>query len=830
MNCQQAERLLSAQSDGTLSAPDALSLAAHLTDCQVCRRRQATFESVQTELRTLAELAPESGLASRVVARWQAERPVFALSVLLALLILVAVATTRQSRHAHSSPAPPLVMHGQEKRPKAMLTEQPDVTLKSTQKRRSVPIPPSDRSSPSQENLAPKAAFFAPVRKSVSPPTMPTPQDDLAYINAPSAHVLGRWTRLLPDKAEALEAWLQKSVRGGDDFVTVPMPRLASLGNRALAAAIVAYRQEKEIVDARLIRKVSPHSKATSFANLCQHLRDETGIELTAGRNVADDKVTIFCTDQSLRDLMRQITHVFGFSWYRSGEEGAYKYELAQDVRGQLLEEELRNRDRHEALLALDRDMQRYRTYLSLTPQQVRALAATATGEDKKLLNNLVGAGWGPAHLYFGLSPDELAALQGGQELVFHNPSDNDFHMPSERSSLERPLPADMQASLLQVMDNVRIHDGPEGLRAGMAENGAQGVPPSAFPGASAYASLHLDSSDTGPSTLSGMTYVTASSKGSGRATMGTGYALGVGVSPSLRDPQNELANAKLANDPTLQKRVRLHPNTSYPLKPGMNVQGGTVVERVTTADVWEAVHNATGMNIVADYFTHLYTPQEVSVAETTLFQALNRVCDTLRQRWNLEDGWLQFRSTGFFNDRPKEVPNRLLTRWADSRKQHGALTLDDLIEIAQLPDAQQDSGAMADGARACFGLQEWELACTSDLRPHWRFLATLSPGLRRAAESAKGLTFGQMSLSQQQQFITLAVALGKNEQPPPLTEMADAALHIDYEQPGTSAAAQAEDEGPQIGDLLTLTYTYHMNGSRWKRVVKPHREQNTTY
>jgi len=41
--------------------------------------------------------------------------------------------------------------------------------------------------------------------------------------------------------------------------------------------------------------------------------------------------------------------------------------------------------------------------------------------------------------------------------------------------------------------------------------------------------------------------------------------------------------------------------------------------------------------------------------------------------RWSLADGnWLQFRSAGYYNDRLKEVPNRLLTRWAAAREAQG--------------------------------------------------------------------------------------------------------------------------------------------------------------
>ena len=46
------------------------------------------------------------------------------------------------------------------------------------------------------------------------------------------------------------------------------------------------------------------------------------------------------------------------------------------------------------------------------------------------------------------------------------------------------------------------------------------------------------------------------------------------------------------------------------------------------------------------------------------LFEALNQLSDTMRLRWHKDGPWLQFRSTSFYDDRIKEVPNRLLVRW----------------------------------------------------------------------------------------------------------------------------------------------------------------------
>ena len=85
------------------------------------------------------------------------------------------------------------------------------------------------------------------------------------------------------------------------------------------------------------------------------------------------------------------------------------------------------------------------------------------------------------------------------------------------------------------------------------------------------------------------------------------------------------------------------------------------IQNRTTTADVLEALHHATGMPIVADFYTRLYKPEAVSVQDRPLFDALNHLADTMRLRWHKEGSWLQFRSTSFYDDRLKEVPNRLL-------------------------------------------------------------------------------------------------------------------------------------------------------------------------
>src|SRR5206468_548957 len=113
-------------------------------------------------------------------------------------------------------------------------------------------------------------------------------------------------------------------------------------------------------------------------------------------------------------------------------------------------------------------------------------------------------------------------------------------------------------------------------------------------------------------------------------------------------------------------------------LRPGAPSPGKE--KRVTSADVLEAIHRATGIPIVSDFYTRPYSPGALAAQDQPLFDALNLLGDAMHMRWTMDGEWLQLRSASYYDDRLKEVPNRLLSRWSESRRQHGSLTLDDLV------------------------------------------------------------------------------------------------------------------------------------------------------
>jgi RNA polymerase sigma-70 factor, ECF subfamily len=636
-------------------------------------------------------------------------------------------------------------------------------------------------------------------------------EGDLAYLNEPGM-TMRQWAWLPLDQMHDLEARLGTAWEARKES---EMERREFL-RRAAAGAAGLMLAEQEIIDDRLTRKVTLALKGTALSDLCQQLRGETGIQLTAGPSVSDEKVTLFCEKQALRDLMRQLSRPFGYTWLRSGKAGEYRYELVQDLRSQLLEEELRNRDRNAALLALERELQRYRPFLDLPPDEVRARAKTALPEEKRLLEVLAGANWGALKLYFRLSPQELAALRGGQDLTFSQ----------EPQPGEQPLPPDLARGVLQtVQRRVLMREHGWDLTS---VNDPNGLPLTVVPEARPFVILRLFQTELGRFAFEGNSGYRVRfnpwTGGSASSLTSSGPAA-VGQSSALRGPGNRVANARLASDAALRPQVSLKPQPSCGVNPslgappsrrhaggtpalpgkreelplsaagrglggGVNAGGGNPETRVTSADVLEALHRATGLPIIADFYTRLYAPEVASVQSQPLFDALNQVADAMHLRWNKEGKWLQFRSAVFYDDRLKEVPNALLARWSVSRRKHGAPPLDDLIEIAELSDAQLDAERMAEGARACWGLVEWDLSRQRNSRSDFRYLAQLTPAQRQVAQSPTGLSFRQMSLTQQQQFIATPLGFLTDKESSEvaaaeLRDLSGASLRVTCRQPG---------------------------------------------
>ncbi|WP_309689897.1 hypothetical protein [Armatimonas sp.] len=591
---------------------------------------------------------------------------------------------------------------------------------------------------------------WQPIATPPTPPPIFRPiGDDLTYLSAEGFDAYTqRVAAFVRSDVRSLKLQLPE-VKGADSFVEVPLPQLAASDTAADSAALRRYQDEKGISDSRLQKRVTLAKKAVSFGDLLDAIAKETGVNISATRSVADDKLTVFCKDKPLRELMRMITQHFGFVWERTGSEPQFVYRLKQPLRNQFLEEELRNKDKNEALLALDREMESLKKYFEMSPEETRAAAESAQGKEKEKLEMLGGIGWGPSRLYAGLEADDQAALQAGKQLLF--------------GSNGRDISKELESNTLNALTgHAFISEDGITMSSSRKETPGEKVkgksPVEA--GAKPIMMLQMQRDEVGEVSLMAHT---GFSQGKGAAM--SGIPMAVGISPSASSPKNAEANAAKKKAPGFQKPTEL---TGAHRPHEIWRDGKKTSEEVwTSADALEAIHKATGKDVMGDYFTRLVPHKN---EKGPLFDVLARTCDPLRLRWAESDGWLTFRSTDFFNMRLKEVPGRLLEKWAAQRKTNASLTPDDLREISRLTDDQLDASSMREGAKALYGLEEWDWVSTSNVRPIWRFYDSLPTNLRTALTSEKGVGFSQLAPDARQKFILAAyqhnkTMLGKIQQ-----------------------------------------------------------------
>jgi len=139
---------------------------------------------------------------------------------------------------------------------------------------------------------------------------------DLLYLNEQPVR-MRQWAWLPMDQMYALETRLSQ---GSDRHQEAPCPgttmedameRREFLGQAAVGAAGLKLPEaEKDIVDGRLTQKVTCAFKGTALSDLCERLKTDTGVQVTAGPNVADEKVTLFCENLPLREVIEVLPNV----------------------------------------------------------------------------------------------------------------------------------------------------------------------------------------------------------------------------------------------------------------------------------------------------------------------------------------------------------------------------------------------------------------------------------------------------------------------------------------------------------------------------------------
>ena len=728
--CYLVERTLARHAAAGTELPDAL--ARHLGQCAACRDcwaelalltgqlgRALTLPAPPAHLTTNArQLLAESGLPARFhQPRWAAAA---------ALLLVVGASAAFQLSHLQRRPA----------------TGSPGVAL----------APPVVAGMPPQLATASGGSFEGSFAVRDLPPGEIKPREtteDTRYLNGEDPALQRYWLGHAAS-SELQRLWTAQLPPMRDDFVLPRPVLLASNGTAGVRQAAEEYAKEAAVVDARLFKKLTLALKGTSLEELCEKLRQETGVRFQAARIVADEKVTVFVDERPAREVMREVARLFGFMWARSGEPGAYRYELVQTLRAQLADEELRQQDQNGAVLALDARMQADAPLLDLPLEALKHKAKNGTEAERTRADLLLKGAWGGAQLFRRLPIADLLRLRSGQEVTYLAETDD----PSRR------LPPEWKPALLETGREVSLDPG-TGKWTALTD----------FADARVSVHLRVDRSELGQWTLTAETGCYSATAGYGLG--GTPRALAVGESPSVENPDNARGNTALRSKAPFTRRISLAPQSSRPAlkqwhKPGETIgasfdeygRNEAPAPQVMSDDVWEELHRKTGLPIVADYYTHLYDEAVLTHRNVPLFEALCRTGDTLGVRWKQDGEFLLARSTSFFWDKQKEVPARFLRRWAADREREGGLPLPGALEMATFSNAQLTSRVVGEGIVRGWGLAEWTISGGGSgprpLRPVAEFLAGLAPGQLSQAASSAGLPLTGLTAEQQQRWLQL--------------------------------------------------------------------------
>src|SRR5262249_47527281 len=147
-----------------------------------------------------------------------------------------------------------------------------------------------------------------------------------------------------------------------------------------VAHAVKRYRAERAVIDERLFQKLDVKMKGGDLKELMDLLSRKSGVRLSAAKDLEEIKLTVLMKQKPLRDLMRQFVQLFNLQWRRRGDGGelAYRYELVQDLRQRLTEEELRRKDEDQMLLNVVDEIEPYLQYRDAPQEELKRLADDA--------------------------------------------------------------------------------------------------------------------------------------------------------------------------------------------------------------------------------------------------------------------------------------------------------------------------------------------------------------------------------------------------------------------------------------------------------------------
>ena len=432
--------------------------------------------------------------------------------------------------------------------------------------------------------------------------------------------------------------------------------------------------------DRRLDATVDAAAKNQPLGDWLKSLAGTLNVPLTAGRSAADEKVTLFLKRRPAGEVLTLVARHLEFEWTEN--KGGYTLVETPEHRRRLEEQ------RAAEWRALQRWMERLSKLADVPGEQLSARQ-----------REVDGALADPA-----LAPERRRTLDEERRLLadwFRH-----YRAVPVAVGLYRSL-TPVQLQRLRTEGFLRLSSAygtlsPRGValtHAALASP-SDAAPSDVAPHADLTLRLEELARDTGrPNGARQLRlYVELLAVRPNRSTSMLNWRV---RSPAVDDEPRK--SVEVVADPDLKRPVELtlRPTTAPLAVDVAGIAAYTLAQwkpAVTLADVSEALHRSTGLEVVADAFTRARLDPALLTRQTTVGELLDLLARELDYTWSKQGRVLFLRSRARGYDRAAEVPDRvlrpLLARWATAP----APTVDDLAGLAAaLTDSQcqglSDSG-----------------------------------------------------------------------------------------------------------------------------------------
>jgi len=557
-----------------------------------------------------------------------------------------------------------------------------------------------------------------------------------------------------------------------------------------------------------------------SLGELVAKVAAETGVALTAHREVADEPVLVIVKELPARELLEQLAELLDYRWSRRAtnderrttndeprttndggkrsssvvRRSSVRYEIRQDLASKQREEALRRgaigevqkrfeeemalvmelaampeerlqaireqtRTRFEALGKLSEEERAAITSAPEFHQEMRRMAAAQrlASPVPRALAGLVGR----------LSPEQWASLREGRALTLSTePQEHDLPMPAE---LERLLRA-TKPTIYPAGTNIRYGDSTQEEQVRQREKQMQ----EQWAAASGFrVSIRMDANrlgSAGSMNLNADARPFRNGAPGGGASYGGGGGTSLGIYASANDGnQRSTENtperrAALAQDPVLSaKQVfkpDLKPRTEPGLPSGMNV--------LRLPDILPEIARVFAIHVIGDAYgntSSIGIPSTWNQEPIALHTLLDRYA-AFSYRWDRRDSVIRLRSRTWHMDRRREIPLRLSRVWLAEIAEKGGLSLERMLEIATtLSDVQIENmySLQRDSRSPAFS----DLFNIQSARHALRLLAALPPQQRAALLRGGTLPVARMAPAQRARFLAAIQERNRNRVPP---------------------------------------------------------------